>query len=419
MENRDEEPKTPSRRGPFYALTFRNFRLFFVGQIISVIGTWMQTAAQQWYVWELTHDERWLGIISGASAIPYVAFSVWGGQVADRKDRRRVLLWTQTTAMVLALVLAAIVSGKWVEARAWYVAVIAGLMGIVNAFNMPAQQAFVSDMVEERSALGNAIALNSFRFNLARVLGPMLAGLTLKAFGSVACFLLNGLSYIAVILCLVLMRLPPFRPKEEKPPMWEGFGYIGRTRSLFRTVALIAAGSLFAWPVSTLYPVFATRFHAGVSGFSRMMSASGLGAVLGGAILAAFSGRLPLQRLVYLGATLFCGALLLFTLAPSYPLALVCLVFGGFAMILFGMSSNIAVQEAVPDDLRGRVMAVYSLVFNGLMPIGGLEIGFLARHLNAITAVRLNVLCFATLAVTLFCWSLADRQKGKTSPKGE
>jgi MFS family permease len=399
------------RRGPFYALTFRNFRLFFVGQIVSVVGTWMQNVAQQWLVWSLTHDPLWLGIISWMSAIPYVLFFLWGGHVADRHSRRTILVWTQAVMMLLAFVLALLATNRWLPVQAWHVAVLTALSGIVNAFNMPAQQAFVSDLVEDREALSNAIALNSLRFNLARMLGPMLAGLTLVKFSVAACFFLNGLSFLAVIASLLMMRLPHFTPHAKRLSVWGGFGYIWRDKKVFRTVALVAAGSLLAWPVSTLYPVFAARFHAGVGGFSGMMSANGVGAMLGGILLTICADRLPRRLLVYGGLVLFCAALLLFAAAPGYWLALVFLVLSGFAMILFGTSSNTRVQEEVPDALRGRVMAVYSLVFNGLMPVGSLYIGFLAKHLGASAAIDINALLCLTFAMALLAWSWADQRR--------
>jgi MFS family permease len=401
-------PASP-RRGPLYAFSFRNFRLFFYGQLISVAGTWMQTVAQQWFVWELEHSAVWLGIISGASAIPYVLFSMAGGQVADRYPRRTTLIVTQTLAMLLAFALAFMASYPGIHVRAWHVAVLAALSGIVNAYNMPAQQAFVTDMVDDREALGNAIALNSLRFNLARFLGPILAGAVLVKAGAAACFFWNGMSYLAVIASLAMMRLKPFVPHDRRTSIWQGFQYIGHTRSIFRVVLLVATASLFAWSASTLYPVFATHFHQGARGFSRMMAFNGIGAALGGVALATFGERITRRLVVYGGACLFCVALLLFASAPSYTFSLGCLLVSGFFMIVFGISANTKVQEEVPDALRGRVMAVYSLVFQGLMPVGGLEIGFLAEHLNPTGALRINATLCLTITLALYAWSLLER----------
>lgn len=415
-------PLGNTSRGPFYALTFRNFRLFFIGQLISVAGTWMQTVAQNWLVWDVTHQGRWLGIVSGASAIPYVAFAMWGGKVADRYSRRAVLVWTQSVAMVLAFMLALLATNRPIHLQAWHIALFAGLLGIVNAFNMPAQQAFVTDMVDERSAMSNAIALNSFRFNIARFAGPILAGLVLTRYGAPACFLLNGLSYIAVVISLMMMRLPPYTPTVRKINMLEGVVYIWRSRAVLRVTTLIGASSMFAWAVSTLFPMISAYFKRGEGGYSGIMAVQGIGAAAGSAMLAAFADKLDRRMMVYGGAITFCILLLGVAFSPSFPFALVFLGLAGFAMIVFGMSAQIRIQEEVPDALRGRVLAVYSLVFQGLMPVGGVEMGFLAQHLRsdrlfglpnagAQIAIALNASCCLVIAVALYCWSVADHRR--------
>ncbi len=403
-------------RGPLYALSFRNFRLFFVGQLISVAGTWMQTVAQQWLVWELTHSARWLGLISGASAIPYVLFAMQGGEAADRFPRRTVLVWTQVAAMLLAFVLALLASNRLLPIQPWHIALLAGMNGIVNAYNMPAQQAFVSDMVEERDALSNAIALNSLRFNLARFIGPVVAGVVLVRTNASVCFFLNGLSFLAVIVSLLMMRLPAFTRRQRSDSIWGGFTYIRSEPRVLRLVLLIGAGSIFAWSASTLYPMLADHFHQGAGGYSVMTAVNGIGAALGGVALTLVGDRLPRRFVVYGGAMMFCVALFTFAVAPLYHLALLILVWSGFSMIVFAISANTRVQEEVPDDLRGRVMAVYSLVFQGLMPIGGLEIGFLAGHFGGQEAIRINaVICFV-IALSLFLWSQAAPRKSTPLP---
>lgn len=405
----EAHPVQSGRRGPFYALTFRNFRLFFIGQLISVAGTWMQQVAQNWLVWEVTHDSRWLGIVNGASALPYVAFAVWGGQAADRFPRRITLIITQAVAMLLAFLLALLAWGRWIPLQAWHIAALAALGGITNAFNMPAQQAFVTDMVDKREALGNAIALNSFRFNIARFIGPIFAGWALVRYGSAMCFFLNGLSYIAVILSLMLMRLPKFVPHPTRLNVWEGFAFIGKTRPILRIVILMGGSSLLAWSVSTLYPALAAGFHRGEGGYSAMMTFNGIGAALGSVCLALFGDRLDRRLQIYGGALAFCVALLLLAVSPSFAFLLGTLTFGGFAMIAFGMSANTKVQEDVPDILRGRVMAVYSLVFQGMMPIGGLALGFLARHSSPNHAIQISATICLLLALSLYTWSLMER----------
>lgn len=398
-------------RSAFYAFQFRNFRLFFYGQTISVIGTWMQTVAQNWLVWQLTKSAQWLGIVNGASALPYVLFAIWGGQLADRHPRRAILVWTQAMMMLLAFLLALLATNRWIPAQAWHIAVLAGLSSIVNAFNMPAQQAFVTDMVTKRDALSNAIALNSLRFNLARFIGPILAGFVLVKWNAAGCFFLNGVSYIAVIASLLLMRLPAFTPQSRSLSMWEGFRYIAENRSVLRIVSLVGVSAIFTWSLSTLFPVIAAQFHSGAQGYSGIMSANGIGAALGGLILAALADRFSRYWLIYGGTIVFCGAQLLLSVTSSYALALFILFLSGFAMIVFGISCNTKVQEDVPDALRGRVMAVYSLVFNGLFPIGGLEIGFLAQRYNAPIALRVNGTICLIITLAILAWSQIERRR--------
>jgi MFS family permease len=404
-----------ARRSPFMALRYRNFRLFVFGQLISLAGTWMQMVAQQWVVFSLTHSAAWLGIVSGASAIPYVAFSVLGGHTADRLPRRSILVVTQVAAMVLAAVLALLATNRWVALHAWHIAVIAGLMGIVNAFNMPAQQAFVPEMVEDRAALGNAIALNSLMFNTARFLGPIFAGAVLVKLGAFACFGLNAASYIAVIISLLMMRVAREERIERRESVWEGFRFIWQNRTVLRTVAMIGIASMTVWSISTLYPVIAAHFGRGAAGYSAIMSLNGVGAAVGGLFVAGAGHRFVRRSLIYSGAIACSLCFLALTWMPAFYPALACLLTAGFFMIIFGVNAQTKVQEDVSDALRGRVMAVYSLVFSALMPLGGLLIGFLAEHVGPMNAVRASSLTSMAAALALYTWSqrdVASRQAG-------
>lgn len=404
---------TPSARdrGPFYALSFRNFRLFFYGQLVSVAGTWMQQVAQNWVVWDLTHDPRWLGIVSAANAVPYVMFSVWGGHIADRYSKRSILVWMQSVQMILAFVLAILAWGIWIKMEAWHIVLLSGLLGLSSAFNMPAQQAFVVELVDNRDALANAIALSSLRFNIARVVGPLMAGVVLQKLGASMCFALNGLSFIAVIVSLLMLRVPKVEPTTHDLHVFEGFSYIIRTRKVLRVVLLIGTGSLFTWSVSTLYPMLADLFHRHQAGFTMIMIFNGIGAAVGAALLAATGDRISRRWQVYGGSALFCISLQLLSFSSSFWAVLALLVVGGFAMIVFGMAAQTLVQEEVPDELRGRVMAVYSLVFQGLFPVGGLEIGFLANRFGAMTAIRANATICLIVTALILLWSLASRSR--------
>ena len=407
----NNEAADSPRPGAFHALRYRNFRLFFFGQLVSVAGSWMQGVAQQWLVFDLTRSAAWLGIVAGAAAIPYIGTAMFGGLTADRFPRRRILLITQSMAMALAVALAILASGRWMPIEPWHIAAIAALSGIVNAFNMPAQQALIPRLVDDRAALGNAIALNSLMFNLARFLGPLAAGLVLVRAGPAACFGVNALSFLAVIASLSVMRVHEKPDTGEARSFWDGWRFIRRNTAVMRVIALVGCASLFAWSSTTLFPVFAARFNTGAAGFTGLMAAQGVGAAAGGLGAAYSVSRLPRRLMVYLGALLLCVFLMLFTVAPTYPLALITLALAGFAMITFGINANTKVQEDVSDELRGRVMAIYSLVFLGLMPVGGFEIGMLAEAFGPVAAVRVNITLCAVAAASLFAVSAAELRR--------
>lgn len=416
--NDAETPPAPRARNPFYALSFPNYRLFFIGQSVSVIGTWMQIVAQNWLVWELTRKASWLGIVSGANAIPYILFSVWGGKVADRYSRRDVLVATQVAAAALAIVLTLLAFGVWMRAEAWHIAVLAGFSGVVNAFNLPAQQAFVNDIIEEKEALGNAIALNSLRFNTARFVGPMFAGFTLVKWGAGACFLLNSLTFLAVIVSLRKMKLPPFEKVERDLSMKEGLAYILQHKPTLRNVLLIAAGAMCVWPANSLFPVIAAHFNLRERGYSWMVSANGIGAMACGLLLASVFEAIPTRTRVYLGAGIFGCAVLLVSLAASFGAVLALLTVSGFGMIMCAASSNTAVQQAVPPHLRGRVMGVYSLAFQGVMPFGALVAGFTADRFSAPITLRINASLFLAITLALYLWSRRDANDSEAPQSG-
>ena len=362
----------------------------------------MQQVAESWLVYHLTNNPVWLGIVAGASALPYVSLSLYGGQLADRHPRRNILLITNAAAMVLAFLLAFLAwNGSPIPIKAWHIALMAAILGAVRAFMMPAQQAFVIDIVEDRRAIPGALALNSLRFNLARFAGPVIAGIILTRSGAAACFFWNGISFVAVILSLSWMKMPHFKPGLRHLSIGEGISYILRERSVLQIVMIVAIGSLLLWPVSTLFPVFAHIYGVGKLGFSMMVAINGAGAAAAGVLLTGLSGRISRRRLVFTGAYGFGFSLLLFTVTPEYHYALLCLFLVGFCMILFGINANTYVQECVPDAIRGRVMAVYTLVFGGLMPFGGLLLGFTAKHIGAILAVQIN----AAIGLLLFTLS--------------
>lgn len=380
------------------AFRHRNYRLFFGGQLVSLSGTWMQSVAQAWLVYELTHSAALLGLIGFAGQIPVFVFSAIGGTVADRLDRRRILLVTQTVAMVLAFILAGLTLEGWVQT--WHVFLLAGLLGLVNAFDIPARQSFVIEMVG-RDDLLNAIALNSSVINGARIVGPALAGVLIGLVGEGWCFLLNGLSYLAVIGGLFMMRLPirsmAPRAGSALSHIREGFHFAWHTGPIRALLLLLGLASLTGMPYMVLMPVFAAKIlHGGPEGLGVLMAAAGAGALLGALTLAARRGVSGLGRWVAGAGMGFGLGLVAFSLSRVFWLSAFLLVPVGFFMMVQMASSNTLIQSMVPDSLRGRVMALYSMMLMGMAPFGALIAGILADRLTAPVVVALGgALCAA------------------------
>ena len=387
----------PSSRGntlPFAlrALGHRNYQLFFGGQLISLTGTWMQSVAQSWLVYSLTGSAVLLGLIGFAGQIPVLLFAPIGGIVADRHDRRWTLVATQSAAMVLASALAVLtLSGR---VQVWHVVVLSALLGVVNAFDIPVRQAFVVDMVG-RGDLVNAIALNSSMFNGARIIGPAVAGVLVATIGEGWCFFCNAVSYVAVIIGLLAMtvnaRRPVPVPTSAFRSMMDGFAFVGRSRPIWALMLLLGIVSLTAMPYAVLMPIFADQIlHAGASGLGLLMGFSGVGALLGALTLAVRKEVRGLGRWVALSSAGFGVSLILFAVSRSFWLSAALLVPVGFSMMVEMASSNTLVQTMVPDGLRGRVMAVYSMMFMGMAPFGALLAGGLAHPLGAPATVALG-----------------------------
>ena len=412
------------------ALRHRNYQLFFSGQLISLIGTWMQNVAQSWLVYRLTGSSLLLGLVGFANQIPIFLLAPVGGAVADRWSRRRIVIGTQTGSMILALILAGITLLGYVQV--WHVVVLAALLGVVNAFDVPARQAFVVEMVGQEH-LQNAIALNSSLFNGARIVGPAVAGVLVAAIGEGWCFFANGVSYIAVIAGLLLMRLEP-RPGQPKPGsalahMVEGFEFAWRTRPIRALLLQLGVGSLMGMPYAVLMPIFADRIlHSGPRGLGFLMGASGIGALGGAIALAMRRGLHGMGRRMAYAAACFGSCLILFSFSRSFWLSVALLVPAGFAFITQMASTNTLIQSMVPDRLRGRVMAVYSMMFMGMAPLGALGAGFTASRLSAPAAVRiggaaciLSALVFGSRLSSLRAESrqlILDQQMAHADPDG-
>jgi MFS family permease len=386
----------------FRALRHRNFQLFFAGQLLSLIGTWMQNIAQSWLVYRLTGSAFLLGAVGFAGQIPVFLLAPVGGAVADRFNRHRIVVATQAVSMILAFVLAALTLTRTI--LVWEIIALAALLGAVNAFDIPTRQSFLVEMVG-KDDLMNAIALNSSMFNGARVIGPAIAGVLVAGIGEGWCFFVNAVSYIAVIAGLFLMKL---RPWEAEPPLTspfehalEGFRFVQRAAPIRALLLLIGLVSLVAVPYTVLMPIFADKIlHGGARGLGLLMGATGVGA-LGGALALAMRSELRgLGRWISIASAGFGASLILFAASRWFWVSFVLLLPAGFAMMLQMSSSNTLIQAMVPDRLRGRVMSVYAMMFMGMAPLGSLFAGIAADRLGApITVAIGGALCIVGAAI--------------------
>jgi len=367
------------------ALRHRNFQLFFSGQLISLVGTWMQSVAQSWLVYRLTGSGLLLGSVGFVSQIPVFLVAPLGGIAADRLNRQRIVIATQVASLLLAFVLAWLtLSGR---IQVWHVFVLAALLGVVNAFDIPGRQSFLVDMVGKEDLM-NAIALNSSMFNGARVIGPAVAGVLVAKIGEGWCFFVNGVSYIAVIIGLLLMKVecPRRAPKHSSPldDMVEGFRFVIHTAPIRALLLLLGLVSVTGMPYVVLMPIFADHIlHGGARGLGILMGGTGVGALLGALTLAFRSGVKGLGRWIMWCCAGFGASLVLFSLSRSFWLSLILLLPVGYFIMLQMACSNTLIQVMVPDALRGRVMAVYSMMFMGMAPIGALLGGALSDRLGA------------------------------------
>ncbi len=373
------------------ALRYRDFRVLWFGAFTSSVGTWMQSVAENWLVLTVTGSAFFLGLDAFLQQLPIMLFTLIGGVVADRRDRRRTLLTSQYIQMASAFTLAALVYFQVVHI--WHILALSFTTGCAQAFGGPAYQSLVPSLVEKRD-LPNAIALNSIQFNLARVVGPLLAGAALAAFGMVSCFGLNGLSFLVVIVALMSLHVKHVAPLSTQSMLTElrgGFSYVRGEGSIMALTVLAAATTFLGFPLLTFLPLFAQRvFHEGVGQYSRLMAFSGAGAVCG-ALLVAWLGRFKRMGLAALLVQLLFGALVIgFSLSRvlwlSYLLLFLC---GGALVIVFSLITSL-VQLMAPNEMRGRVMSIYMVAFRGGMPLGSLASGYFASLTSAPLVLTVN-----------------------------
>jgi MFS family permease len=380
----------------FRSLKYRNYRLFFCGQCLSLIGTWMQRLAVGWLVYRLTNSALWLGVVSFAGQIPCFFLTAFGGVVADRYNKQRLLVMTQSLAMLQALVLALLVLTN--KEAVWHLIILNIFLGTIYAFDMPTRQAFVVEMVEKREDLGNAIALNSSMVNVARLLGPTVAGLLVAIAGEGVCFLVNAISYFAVIVSLLLMRVNPARTKLEKATAFQqikgGLRYAFGFAPIKYIILLLAVVSITGMPYVVLMPIFARDIlHGGPSTLGFLMGASGVGALTGAGYLARRKTVLGLGRIIALAACLFGAGIVGFSQSTIMWISMAFVLLTGLGMMILMASANTILQTIVEDDMRGRVMSFYVVAFLGVAPFGSLLAGSLAHRIGATHTLFIGGAC--------------------------
>lgn len=396
----------------FVAFRSRNYRLYFFGQSLSLLGTWMQRTAIFWLIFDMTHSPFMVGVTIFAGQFPSFMLSIVGGVVSDRFNRYRVLLLTQITSLVQALMLTiTVLSGAY---EVWHILTLTVLLGAINGFDVPARQAMVYDIMNKKEHLPNAIALNSSMVHAARLVGPALAGIVLELWGAAACFGINAFSFVAVVVSLLLMKLKTYRKPERVNnalvDLRNGFKYLKNTPEIYLIMLMLALVSLFSLPYVTLLPVYAAEiFHGSASTFGYLNSLVGIGALGGALFLASLKPGSDLKRILFVSTVLFGLGLVIFsqmtTLVASIPLLIVI----GFGMMSQSTISNTVIQTAVAPTMRGRVISYYAMAFFGMQPIGGLLVGTASSYVGAPVTLLTQGIITVVIAL-LFLPFLRKRQ---------
>ena len=397
----------------FRSLQYKNYRLFFYGQSISLIGTWIQRIAVPWMVYNVTGSVFLLGLVGFAGQIPTFLLAPFAGVLIDKWDRYKILIVTQILAMVQSLILAFLVFNHSIEV--WHVVLLSIFLGCINAFDMPARQSFVVDMIEDKKDLGNAIALNSSMFNSARLIGPSVAGILISVTGEGICFLINGLSYIFVIVFLLKMNISTRKIQAKSAQAFkgfkEGFKYTFGFLPIRSILLLLSLVSLMGMPFTVLVPVFAkTILHGGSNTFGFLMGAMGMGALISAIYMASRKSVMGLENIVPLFAGLFGIGLIVFSFTHLFLISMTLMVVIGLGMIMQTTACNTILQTIVDDDKRGRVMSFYTMAFMGTAPLGSLMAGVLASRIGVPNTLIIGgVSCI--IGALLFARKLSEIKK--------
>lgn len=404
----------------FKAFHSRNYRLYFSGQSVSMIGTWMQRTAVYWLVYSQTHSAFMLGLAAFSTQFPSFVFSPLGGVVSDRYNRYRVTIITQIASMIQAALLAALVI--FTHYTVWEIFALSIVLGVINAFDVPSRQSMVNEMVDKKEDLPNAIALNSSMGKLAWLIGPAISGIVLENMGAGTCFLINALSYVAVITSLFLIKFPPFIPHPQSKKVLrefkEGFVYLKKTPTIGMVILLLGCVSLFVLPYNTLLPVYAkVIFKGNASTFGYLNSFIGLGALTGAVFLASLKAGVDLKKILFINLLVFGAALALFSHMTNFPVALFFAMLAGFATMSQTTISNTIIQTKASSKMRGRVISYFAMAFFGMQPLGGLLIGTVSQYIGAPNTILAQGVAAVLIAVIFLPFlrkdSLKERDKRK------
>ncbi len=406
----------------FRAFKNRNYALFFAGQGISQIGTWMQRTGVSWVVYSMTHSEFMLGLTIFASQFPSFFFSLYGGIISDRYNRRKILLITQSASMIQAILLAVLIlTGHY---SLWWIIILSAILGLINAFDVPARQPMLHELIQDKTDLTNALALNSAMVNLARIIGPALSGIVLVNFGAGICFLSNAFSFVAVLISLLLMKLAPFVPAPHKKKtgsqLVEGFTYLKQTPLLGMTILMAAILSLLVWPYDTLIPVFAkVVFKGDAATFGYISSFMGVGAIIGTFMLAALKKGTDLKIVLLINTIVSGISLMLFSHITYFPLAMVFATITGFSTLSLATICITIVQVNADVTMRGRAMSYIALAFFGMLPLGSLLIGSISQRIGAPDTLLCEGIMALLIAAAFSPFLRSDRLKKREKEQFE
>lgn len=400
-------PKIKSKIKSFFpALRYPNFRLYFVGQAISLVGTWLQQMAEQWLVYAiLTNSKIALGILSAAQSLPITFLSLFAGVIIDRYNKRKIILYSQVLMMILAFVSAYLIQAKLIQF--WQVVVMGVLLGVANSFDWPARQSFWPEIVSDKKDVTSVVALNSAIFNAARAIGPAVAAVAIGVLGIAPCYILNGISFLAAIIALILIKTQPVEKPKIKQPFFQnlkgGFSYLKHHREPLLLILLMASVGIFVLSFSTLLPVYAKDILKGnEKTFGMLGVAMGIGATLGAMTAFPMAEKLGKPKLLWITGLIMISSLFIFCLSRTLILSLIFLVIMGCAYAIFNTCDNSLIQEIIPDEVRGRVMSIYVFMWGGTAPFGSLYVAFLANYVGVSFSIIIGLVMALLIMLVVF-----------------